>query len=470
MVDTPDTSSSAPESAPQRAGGGGNLLSLAPLGLAIVPALMKFAGPADPESGARAGGQPTAQCVKSEEAPVHERYRGVKDVIDHLSHGTRVQIVRKRGTWQEIAFSAEGQAETGWVTSSHLEDCIDASTTASSVAPPRDPLRSSSRREATPAPQGNGNANGRPSVATGCRDGEMSVKFYDAGQALAALVSLPDGRRVLIDSGEQPGRGACSSCKEWSERFLNGLRSDVADKRLSMLWITHQHSDHAGNAPTILREFKVDNLVDNDTNLDSGIIQRTRAAAQARGVQLRVIDPDHRVVPLKNTNDVRFTPLLPAEWVTDCEDYPNQCSIGLRVDYCQSSVIFTGDAEETEEEALDAGGPVSLLQVGHHGSDTSSSEAWLSKTRPKYAVVSSGRRGEGTNSTYCHPRLSTVEALSQHVGGQKTKRIAAFDANVRCKDGTDNNWPTVPVSEHIWFTNRDGDVTLFTSGDGSFHE
>src|SRR6185436_10515464 len=118
----------------------------------------------------------------------------------------------------------------------------------------------------------------------------------------------------------------------------------------------------------------------------------------------------------------------------------NLCSILLRVDYCSSSMLFTGDAEAEEESVLDTKGNATLLQIGHHGSDTSSTPAFLAKVAPKYAVISAGKKGDGMNKGYCHPRQSTVKAVT-HALGTSTggKTILSFDAKAHCDHSTDAN-------------------------------
>jgi competence protein ComEC len=147
---------------------------------------------------------------------------------------------------------------------------------------------------------------------------------------------------------------------------------------------------------------------------------------------------------------------------------PNACSIGLRIDYCKSSVLFTGDASSEEEAALDTGGVVSLLQVAHHGSNTSTSEAFVAQAKPKYAVISSGKKDEGTNKGYCHPLKSTVDRLTNATGGAGSKVVEAFDALVTCNKSKPENWVNVPTSDNLWVTARDGNVMLTTTGDGTF--
>jgi competence protein ComEC len=293
----------------------------------------------------------------------------------------------------------------------------------------------------------------------------MTVRFYDVGQALAVLVELPDGRRVLIDAGEQPKRAGCGApCERWSQHLLESLERDLPDKRLDLLWITHQHSDHAGNAEAILRGFRVAQYVDNGTNLASGPIERARKAAEESETDVVVVDPARADCPLADGAEITFKPLVPSAWPRRCDDEPNDCSIGLRIDYCESSVLFTGDAEHGEEAAFELASPARLLQVGHHGSDTSSSEAFMNKVRPSWAVISVAKRNEGTNRTYCHPRRSTVERLSSLVGGSAPRPLEVFQGE-RCSD---SDWTTIDVSERILVTARDGDITLTTTGNGEF--
>jgi competence protein ComEC len=301
----------------------------------------------------------------------------------------------------------------------------------------------------------------------------MRVHFYDAGQALAVLVTLPDGRHLLVDTGESPHR-PCAECRAWHERLMTGLRKDVGPRGLDLVWITHQHSDHVGGAKAVLGAFPVAVYVDNGLDLErTAALRDARAAVASSSTKLRVVDPDHPEAPIAGTAGVTITPIVPAAWPAECtkeEPDPNACSIALRIDYCKSSVLFTGDAPKAEEELLDTRGEVTLLQVGHHGSKTSTGEAFLTKARPKYAVISAAKPGEGTNDRYCHPRSVVVENLTKAMGGVGGRTVRAFDGAVRCKQGDPQpeHWLEVLASDRLWVTARDGEVTLATTGDGTF--
>jgi len=145
---------------------------------------------------------------------------------------------------------------------------------------------------------------------------------------------------------------------------------------------------------------------------------------------------------------------------------PNDCSIGLRVDYCKSSVLFTGDAEAREEADVPAG-PATVLQAGHYGSDTSSSEAFTNAMHPKWVVVPSGKQDEGTNRTYGHPRCSTIERLAALAASAGNKPMRVFQGT-SCRDKAPDDWVTIDVSDRALSTARDGDISLVTTGDGEF--
>lgn len=319
---------------------------------------------------------------------------------------------------------------------------------------------------------------------TPCGGAPMTVRFYDAGQGLAALVTLPDGRTILVDTGESPSRPGCGpACAAWHEHVMARLHQDLGKGALDLLWITHAHSDHVGGAADVLRAFPVKTYVDGGRDLEAAAVSAARRAASERGVAVVVVDGPHEPALLDDRDDVKVRAVVPRTWPASCTGSTrgadpsigrgrratgnaNNCSLGLRIDYCRSSVLFTGDAEAAEEAALDTGGSVTLLQVAHHGSETSSTPAFLEKARPRYAVVTSARPGEGTNGHFCHPRKAAVERLNAWIGGPAGPPVEAF-GDGRC-GGDPGGWTKVPASGQLWFTARDGDVELTTVGDGTF--
>jgi competence protein ComEC len=307
-------------------------------------------------------------------------------------------------------------------------------------------------------------------VLGACGSGRrMTLHFYDVGQALAVLVDLPDGRHVLVDTGDVPRRPpGCPRCPP-EQPLLAKLRADLKGAPVDMVWITHPHSDHLGGAVGVLRAFHVGAYVDNGRDCRKAEVARTHRAAEENGVALHVVDPQDAFVPLDESPEVKLTAVVPPAWPPSCARDANECSIGLRIDFCASSVFFAGDAEHDEEAMLNPG-RVTLLQVAHHGSETSTTPGFLAKIRPRYAVISAGKEGEGLNRDYCHPRALVVTRLTRVLpggAGAASRPIEAFDGE-RCDRATPADWVSVEASDHLWATERDGDVVLSTTGDGAF--
>ena len=92
---------------------------------------------------------------------------------------------------------------------------------------------------------------------------------------------------------------------------------------------------------------------------------------------------------------------------------PNDYSVVIRLDYGENSFVFTGDAEEASEEAMLKKNNASkfkcdVLKVGHHGSESSTSEAFLKATNPSLAVIMCG-----TDNEYGHPDKVVVDRLEE---------------------------------------------------------
>jgi competence protein ComEC len=294
-----------------------------------------------------------------------------------------------------------------------------------------------------------------------CEEGRpLRLHVYDVGQAAAALVELPDGRSVVVDVG-----GVRTSVSR-------KLQADLRGRPISLLWITHPHDDHLSHAKAVLQDLKVELWVDNGLDGGSpsrqqagGMGLRLRAEAARHGVPVVSVTPSSPTFPFAAAGDaLRLRPVLPRAWARRClEGNPNDCSIGLRLDYCGSSILFLGDAEEEEERAFTGLQPATLLVVAHHGSATSSSERLLRQVRPRYAVISAGR----PPNEYCHPALRTIDRLNAALGGPRNASVQAYDVH-RC----DKAARTIPIrvmrSDRLWITSADGDLTLVTTGDGAF--
>jgi beta-lactamase superfamily II metal-dependent hydrolase len=306
-----------------------------------------------------------------------------------------------------------------------------------------------------------------PVVKNGqCGNGKpLTVRFYNVGQALAAMIDLPDGKHILVDSGDIRNEAGV-------KHLIDGLRRDLHGDRIDALWVTHQHSDHQGGVPDVLDSgIKVDRYIDNGTPgsaSSANEVKKARDKAKQHGVPICVADLQNRTPPLPASHLYTVKAIIPSVWGGNCKTEPNDCSIGLRVDYCGASVLFVGDAEEDEEKKLNTGGHATLLQVGHHGSYTSSSEEFLKRVSPVYAVISAGLPNKGTNATYCHPVEATLMRLTKFLGhSESTRQIQGFFGK-KCEAPFKDQWRPVAASKRLFATEVDGDVVLQTFGNDEF--
>lgn len=229
--------------------------------------------------------------------------------------------------------------------------------------------------------------------------GEVQFHFIDVGQGDAALIRTEHGD-ILIDAGTNS-----------SEDELKAYLDSLGIKDIAYAVFTHPHEDHIGGADMVLENYNVKKAVLPNISHTSKTYQTMMDCIEAEGCEVIEALPDKSF----KVGELLCTILAPVTGgYTELNDY----SVVLRVDYGDTSAIFTGDAEIfSENQMLErygsaAGGmlDVDLIKVGHHGSDTSSGQAFLDAVTPAYGVISVG---EGND--YGHPVqsiLARYEALN----------------------------------------------------------
>ena len=217
----------------------------------------------------------------------------------------------------------------------------------------------------------------------------LNVHYLDVGQADCILLQC-DGANVLIDGGNV----------EDSDLVVAYLL-DQNVSYLDYVVNTHAHEDHVGGLPGVLAVFETGNVWCPVKEYSSKCFGDFLYYADQQNLDLVCPEPGSTY----DLGGAAVTVLGPVR-----DDYDtNNSSIVLRVDYGQTSFLFTGDAEtQAEADILDAGYDVSatVLKVGHHGSETSTGYRWLRAVAPAYAVIQ-----VGTGNSYGHPHESTMSRL-----------------------------------------------------------
>lgn len=226
----------------------------------------------------------------------------------------------------------------------------------------------------------------------------LSISFLDVGQGDAIYIKTPNGNDMLIDGG--PDNSVLRELK----KIMN---SD--DRFINIVTATHPDKDHIAGLASIFDTYTIDHIIYTatrsatqfDKTLHEKIAQEKHIVEHVahRGMRI-VLDPDFGVFL-----DILF-PLSPDDVFSDTND----ASIVMRLFYKQTIAIFTGDAPmktETmiinlDQEKLET----KILQLGHHGSKTSTSDMFLKTTQPNYAVASAGK-----NNRYGHPANEVVNRV-----------------------------------------------------------
>ncbi|HUR32270.1 MAG TPA: ComEC/Rec2 family competence protein [Vicinamibacterales bacterium] len=276
-------------------------------------------------------------------------------------------------------------------------------------------------------------------------DGRLHVTFIDVGQGDAAIVRFPSGAALLIDTGGSIG----ASSFDIGERVVGAVLRQMGIGRLEILALTHGDADHAGGAPSVLREFRPRDIWDGVPVPPLKLFQQLRADALAGGVRWTTVQR----ADTSDIGGVTLTVMHPPRPDWERQDVRNDDSIVIDLRWKDVSFVFTGDIGREAEAGvapLLVPAPLRVLKVAHHGSITSSSEAFLSALAPDVAVISVGR-----SNTFGHPSplvLRRFEALATAVFRTDQDGAVSIDT-----DGT-----TLRVQT---FTGR----TLVTGHRGSEH-
>jgi beta-lactamase superfamily II metal-dependent hydrolase len=250
-------------------------------------------------------------------------------------------------------------------------------------------------------------------VATGCLDnviipvftnaghthladneGNLSVYFFDVGQGDSTLFVV-DGKTILIDAGEV----------DMGDRVVRDLRK-LGVNRIDLLVATHPHSDHIGGMQTVLASFPVGQVLDAGIPSTSPVYEHFLETIDRKNIPYRVAEQGQTIDVDTAVRVFILSP--PAQRIGDD---PNINSVVLRISYGTIDFLMTGDlGGEGEDTVIRSGYPIEaeILKVGHHGSSSSTSPAFLARVRPEMGFI---YVGEG--NPYGHPHKETLDLLKE---------------------------------------------------------
>ena len=236
-------------------------------------------------------------------------------------------------------------------------------------------------------------------------DGKLTVDFLDVGQGDSALVTFPTGETMLIDGGGQMNFSADGESSFEPDRMRIGeavvseFLWEKGYSRVDLVVATHADADH------------MDGLIDVSRNFDVAMLligESPGLEAELRDELLRIAGENAVDVKLVGRGDALIVGKVRVEFQNPSEGYAgsdNDSSVVARIIYGDRAFLLTGDIERrAESELVRSELKADVVKVAHHGSRTSSTQAFVDSVRPEVAVISVGRR-----SRFGHPHREVVD-------------------------------------------------------------
>ena len=245
----------------------------------------------------------------------------------------------------------------------------------------------------TTTPTEEANNQNQENIVTQNVDGELMLHMIDVGQADSFLL-IQGNETALIDCGTR------STGKDVVD-YLNS----IGITKLDYVFGTHPHDDHMGGMYEVITNFEVGKVIIPEAkNAQITSNWYAKLMKELKTGKYEVEYPE--VGEVYNLGDATMKVIGP---MGEPNDNINNYSTVLKVSFGEMDIIMTGDAEtEVENEILQSGENVDaeILKLGHHGSDTSTSEEFLEAVSPQYGLISAK-----VGNKYEHPIKSTMEKL-----------------------------------------------------------
>ncbi len=236
---------------------------------------------------------------------------------------------------------------------------------------------------------------------------KAQVTFINVGQGDCALIQLPGGVTALVDGG---GAEYDTDYDVGEEVVIPYLQKEGV-RKLTYVIASHPHGDHIGGLKTVIAEMPIENLL-----IPAGFSDNPEGAdfvelAKARGACVEELSSgDAKLLGKDGLLEV----LMPDDnWLFVAED-ENDLSLVFRLRYGNNTILFTGDLGESGEAYLVEKYPqklsATILKAGHHGSGSSTSEAFLDRVAPQYVYIPCGKNHFGHPSDAVLGRLAEYDA------------------------------------------------------------
>lgn len=224
----------------------------------------------------------------------------------------------------------------------------------------------------------------------------LQFHFIDVGQGDSSLIITPKGKTILIDAGDEAH----------AKKVVSYVREQGIEK-LDLVIATHPDADHIGGMDKVIKNFDIDVFAMPDVSAKTNQYKQIQRELKAKKMKAtRLYQGDE----VQIDDDIDFEILSPVKGKK--YDDTNEYSIVAKIVYKDTSFILMGDATMENEVDIINNVPdidIDVLKLGHHGSSTSSSDYFITKTSPNIAIISCGK-----NNKYGHPHQEVMRVLKKH--------------------------------------------------------
>ena len=251
-------------------------------------------------------------------------------------------------------------------------------------------------------------------------DNKLRVYFIDVGQADSILFTI-NNHNMLIDSGN------------YNDRFkLTDYFKSLGISKFDYVIGTHAHEDHIGSMSYIIKNYDIDHYIMPSTKTSYNSYKYTIKSLDKKG--MRVEEP--KIGSSIKLDEVSCEYL----YYDNNEEDLNNNSIIMKCTFFNNSYLLTGDTNnDIENKILDKNLKSDVLKVAHHGSRYSSSEEFLDKVNPKYAIITCENDNE-----YGYPHKRTLDKLSSR--NIKVFRTDLDGTIISTSDGKNISFETIKTN------------------------
>lgn len=238
----------------------------------------------------------------------------------------------------------------------------------------------------------------------------IKIHYIDVGQGDSIFIELPNKQSMLIDAGESSKGNIVAS-----------YISNMGYSKIDYIVGTHPHTDHIGGLAHIINSFSISKVYMPKSVSTSKTYENLLNTIAQKGLKITSAKAGVNII---NDGMLSVNIIAPTKEYSDL----NNSSAVVKITYGNRQFLFMGDVETKSENNIISNVSADVIKVGHHGSDTSSGQAFVNKVKPKYAIIM-----VGSNNKYGHPYQTIVDRWSN--SGAKVYRTDISGNIIVISDG-----------------------------------